>query len=873
MNQSPDRVIIKFKAGGIPVTASELAVTAGLTIEDIAFKYHGGCDGIQAFVRGVGAEWEPIPRDMWHRVRPRSDNDVMFIHRLQGGDGANIFAMVAMILLSVYAPAIGAVLFGAQTAIGTALVLAGGALLIQALFPPDQPSVTGLNKADTESNVFANVSSGGNVLGRDAYLPIVVGSRRILPPDVVNPRAYLVGNIQTYERLFALDGQHTLSSVQGDGQPVTDFPTVATEIIEGDGANGGSTLVTDISVPTPINEVLPAFSLDSKELSDQSVPANSSPRWIQFTTPNHDDLNEINIRLRLDGLYKTDSVTQAIRMPIRVQFRAKGGGSGDWKSIPEIHIIGRTVSTKLIELRFRWDGDWGDFSTGGELSYEFWNEVPAVTAHTLSDGSSGTQWQAESWWDDGAGFQDTVNITDRRHDIRVDMSETVLAKGAYEWRIMRGYIVDDTALSSAYVYDSNVVSMFVGWVDGTNVIPLDQGSYTGSINAVQATSRASTQPVQWPATTLLGVVSSGQTIKDISVLAARYINDYDGASWITSTAASVNPASHYRQILFDYLTYHGMDTTLIDDTSMVAWRQECIDRGYECNGVFAGETVGETLSALATAGFARPRYSDGFGIEYFRDRSADIPVQTFSPRNTSDISFKIVNPERQFGYRVKFDNEDDEWRQDEIEVMLDNAADVNTWETLGYKAISSPTLVRRRAYFDLLQIDKRRREWTVEAEIEGLVCEMGDLVSVVTDLFDDKSHGARVKSVSDATHITLDQDIPVEVPPSVLGGASPPTVANMLDAGERSEIFISTPTGVVQRTIVGVDHIDSRKIRLDSGLPSTAIEGAHVNITNKANTQHRCFVVGINRKNEERATLTLVDEAPEIYDKIIEKFG
>jgi hypothetical protein len=256
-----------------------------------------------------------------------------------------------------------------------------------------------------------------------------------------------------------------------------------------------------------------------------------------------------------------------------------------------------------------------------------------------------------------------------------------------------------------------------------------------------------------------------------------------------------------------------------------------------------------------------------FSIDYFRDRSAELPVQTFSPRNSS-VTARIISPDRAVGIRAGFENELDNYKTDEIEVTLGNVVDIENWEGVAYSAISNPSQVRERATFDLLQRDRRRREWQVETAIEGVVCQVGDLVSVVSDLFDDKSTGARIRTVIDASTLALDQ--------SVLGSAGTsfaanPPIASLFSVGEKSIAFISTPTGMVQRNITA---LDGNVITLETALSSTAdLVGAHVTITTVSNSTHRCFVTSIQRGNDETATLTLVDEAPMIWTEMQRLFG
>ncbi len=879
-----DQLTVQLKAGGLPMPACRIAVLPGQTVEQILEKHFGSSENAGVFIRGHGIQWDPLPRKQWRNVKPKINDAILITHTLQGpGNKKAVFATIAMIALTIAAPylagpaGLGFIAGTLTHTIATAAITIGGSLAIQALFPSDRssPQDFGLPGGGSESGTFSDVTTDSNVLGKEAYLPLVVGQRRISPPDIVQPRTYLENGVQVLERLQALDGPHLLSDPHVDRSPTSDFDAITTQITDGKEATGTYTFVDKISVPVQISEQLVPFNLDGVDLTNQDQPADSEPGWIHFATPDNAFLEEINIRLKLDSFYKSDSATQEVRVPLRIQFRAKG--TDTWDSFPEIHIVGRNTVSKLLELRIRWDGIFGDATTGGEFDYEFWQQVPPVTDHVLSDGSEGAdQWQAHDLFSRGPGYTDSKHIQAQRHYIRVDFNETTFPKGAYEWRVKRGWATTDTGINSSYSDGSNVVSMFLArYSNDLWQIPQDQGSFIPSISVIQATAIANEQPCQWPETSLIAYKSKGQSFRNASVLAARYINDWDGSAWATETATSKNPASHYRQLLYDYLVFNGYDTDLIAESEFVAWRQECIDRGYECNAVFAGETILEALSALATAGFARPRISEGFGIDYFRDRSSEIPAQTFSLRNTSNISFEIGNESLPAGFRVKFDNEEDSFKPDELVVTNELVSMFRGMEALSYKAITKPSLIERRGTFDLLQKTHRKRIWTVGTSLEGFICELGDLVSVVSDLFDDESQGVRIRQVIDDIHITIDQLIDPIAPPNDLTSGSPPDVADIFNAGERSIIFVTTPSGVVQRTIIGAEN---NLLRLDEALPGTSeelqeIAGTHANITTLSNAEHRCFVVGIERTNEENSRLTLVDEAPEIYEHMHEKYG
>jgi len=280
------------------------------------------------------------------------------------------------------------------------------------------------------------------------------------------------------------------------------------------------------------------------------------------------------------------------------------------------------------------------------------------------------------------------------------------------------------------------------------------------------------------------------------------------------------------------------------------------------------------LEGIATAGYARPRVSDQFGIDWFRDRSAERPVQTFSPRNAS-IRFELVMGEKPVGIRANFQNADRDFADDEMQINNPFYSNFSGYEVRTYSTIAKPALVERRAVFDLLQsYYQGRRAIYVDCAIEGLICDRGDLVGVVTDLMDDAHSGARIRKVIDSTTFIYDQEIPTESTTSLYSIPDVFDPANIFTVGEQSVVLISTPTGTEMRTVVAAEQTpDGWMIRVDTPLPSTDLAGGHFVVGPVSRFMTRCIVSEVNRQGEERAQLVLVDEAPEIFQTMQERFA
>ncbi|MGV8830351.1 MAG: hypothetical protein ACOH2N_00105 [Devosia sp.] len=860
--------------------SQRLTLPLGSTVEQIACASHAELDDVRAWVRapvGHPVEWIELPRENWRHVKPKVNDAVMFRYRLHGDWVKSAFAIAASIAISIAVPFLAPILGTVGAALAGAALGIGASLAINALFPAQQNqasfSSSVANAPQERARQFSNVESGSNVLAKEAYLPVVVGTRRISPPEIAQPHYFLQDGQQTINRIFALDGHHDITDVQVDRAPITDYANITTEIRNGAETTSVSTFITKVTKPTGISDTLSTFSLDALTLVDQETPSNSEPTWVRFTTITDAKLEEITLRLQLDSFIKTDSPTENIRVPVRFRLRPKGS-TGAWLNGPEIHFVGRDVSTSLKEVRFRWDGVFGDDEPGGSIQYEFFQRVPAA-GYALSDESTGDQWQADASFVSGSGLRDVANVQGRRNGIRITLDPAVFPQVEYEWEVIRGIAVSRDALnSSTYVLGGAVNSLFLARNIGASwQVPVDQGSFVGRITVQQATSIVGRQPCQRPSVALIALQAKGQSVRSVTALASRYVMDWDGTGWNTLTTTS-NPATHYRQVLFDYMAYHGIRTDLIVEEQFVGWRQECIDRGYEVSAVFAGSSVKDTLDGIAMAGYARPRYSDGFGIDWFRDRSAERPVTAFSPRNAS-INLQWVMSEKPVGIRANFQNADRDYADDEVQINNPFYSNFSGYDVRSYATIAKPALIERRAVFDMAQAHYQgRRAIIVDCSTEGAICDRGDLVGIVTDLMDDAHSGARIRKVIDSTTFTYDQEIPTESTTSLFGVPNIFDPANIFTVGEQSVVLVSTPTGTEMRTIVAaLETGDGWTIRVDAPFTSTDLAGAHFVLGPVSRFMTRCIVSEVKRQGQENAQLVLVDEAPEIFQTLQERFA
>jgi len=127
-------------------------------------------------------------------------NDVLNIKAdVQGGDGSNPVAIVAMIALIYFTGGIGAAAFGAGTfgagAVNMAIMVVGS-LLINKLFPPDTPSFE-----DSPSPTYS-LTGGRNSIRIDQPIPIICGTHKYIPDLGARPYATYEGEDQYLYQVF-----------------------------------------------------------------------------------------------------------------------------------------------------------------------------------------------------------------------------------------------------------------------------------------------------------------------------------------------------------------------------------------------------------------------------------------------------------------------------------------------------------------------------------------------------------------------------------------------------------------------------------------------------------------------------------------------
>jgi hypothetical protein len=849
---------------------------------------------------------ELIPRACWHLVRPKLSAQVpvgITLHfPLYGGDGGGgnstkqTLALVATIVVFLAAAAVsgGALGFlgpaflagqiGATVAAATISV--AGSLAIAALTPaptletPAAASNTGITDYSGKP-----VSLSGNVLAPGAAVPRVIGTHRIHPPLICEPLIEIVGEKEYGETVYALAGPHAITDVRVGNVPVDEIEEVVIEVQEGTQDSLIPSLVSRQGKTQGVNIELSRHIM--AEGADQALlhpasPTDDLPQWHRIVTRNAPD--EVWLTLTWpEGLFNELTPTNTWQQPLRVRLRARGDVS--WIDLPEVHFSFNQPQpfTKMIVIK------WvvsllvlavPPTARGPIYAYK---QVPAQTASP-----AGSVWDAHSYFSAGAGNHllsaataATSNV--RNVELLADrvvfwLDPATFPPDVYEIEVKLGQSVDPSIFTaSTYVFGPNIKDLFGYFLSGgVASVAMRKGDVHDRAIVTRAASVWNENPVATAQDfATISVRVHSRTLEQLSCLASGYVLDWDGYEWGDLVATS-NPAPHFRDVLAGTLAAEPLPADMIDDANLLEWRTHCNTELYTCDAVVDGRSGEDVLRMIAACGYARPRMSETWGVVVDKDRSAESPVQIFTPRNTSGFSFaRAFNP-RPTGLRARFNDADDDYRENALIVLDPDAApDAATkLEEIRYDGLVLEVDVEARALFDLAQLSKRFVFYQATIPVEAMVCQRGDLIGFQHDVITEHAGFARVKDVvlsgANVVSLALDGTIPVKTKPGLFAIASLFIQPAVFDLGAKTGISIrlANQTSIIKEVTAAdeeTDHINFVTPFADPG--STVLRRDCLVTAGRLGFEyHRLLVLDVAPQADLAAQVTFVPEAPELWN-------
>ncbi len=854
-----------------------------------------------------------VPRERWHLVRPKlaTDREVAItLHiRLRGGGGQgggqkNIIALVATIAVLLVAAAVtGGLLGPVAAAIGLPFSLAAGtigasvagaavglvgALAIAALTPAPKLAAAAEPGAPTIDADGKPASLTGNVLAPGAAAPRVLGTRRLFPPLAGQPLPELVGDNEVVEGVYVLAGPHALSLVRAGDIAAADISEMTVELQDGTASALTQSLVPRQSRTIANNLLMSQHALDKTTqylLDTTKSLADALPKWESVVS--RDSPDEIWVRLAWhEGLFQESAPTGTMNHPVRVRIRRRGDST--WINLPEIHFSSNKPIPFQKDIRIKWatiPAIPNAPPTNQGPVYAF-KSVPGQDGVFITPVTAG--WSAHSHFSGGAGNDVLSSATLASSNVRnVELhpekvvfylsAATFPQDAQYEIQIRRAspYIASNFNPAN-YQYATVVRDWFeYQGQSGQNIVPIDLGATHDRLVVRHVSSIWNENPIQSTDFATVSVKVRGRALEQISVLASGYVYDWDGSGWNTLTTTS-NPAPHFRDVLGGTLSADPMPADMIDDAGLVAWRTHCVTMGYTIDAVVDGHNAKDVLELIAACGYARPRMSEKWGVAVDKDRSAESPVQIFSPRNMRGFGFARGFPQMPSGFRVRFDNIDNDYHEDEIIVDdVDLLPDQPTrYEQVRYDGFVDENDARARALFDLEQARRRFVFYRGEVPVEALVCVRGDLVGVQHDVIRDEGGYARVIDVktsgSNVTGLILDGSIPVPTEDAWSDPAAAWSSYSSAWAAARTGIAIrlNDQTSIIKEVTAVSEETNDVDFVTPFSNPGASILAADcLVVAGKFGSEYqRMLVLDVTPIADMAAAMTFVPEAPELWN-------
>lgn len=225
-------------------------------------------------------------------------------------------------------------------------------------------------------------------------------------------------------------------------------------------------------------------------------------------------------------------------------------------------------------------------------------------------------------------------------------------------------------------------------------------------------------------------------IQSISAVVQTWCKIWNGSAWVDG--ATSNPAALMRYVLEHPANPRKITdaSTQINLTQLQYFYNYCATKGFEYNGVLGeSRSILEVIRDICAAGRASPALVDGKWTVVIDEAKSNI-VQHFTPHNSWGFEGSKALPKRPDGLRVTYYDQDQDYQEAEI-IVYDTGKDSNTaslFESITLPGVTKKSLVIDHARWHMAQMKLRPEVYTLNSDIEYLVCNRGDRVKVMHDV-------------------------------------------------------------------------------------------------------------------------------------------
>jgi len=312
---------------------------------------------------------------------------------------------------------------------------------------------------------------------------------------------------------------------------------------------------------------------------------------------------------------------------------------------------------------------------------------------------------------------------------------------------------------------------------GSNNEEAKKWRYATRVNLLSVTARRQAKPFISPlntqiARTAIRLISSKQIngqLEGINAIVQTIAPIWSGGNWNTLAPTS-NPASLFIKVLMSPANPRKIPaaemSTRLNLAELGDWYDYCEAHSpkFRFNKLVNGATsVLDVLKDICAAGRASPTQIDGKWTVTI-DRAKPNIVQFFSPHNSWGFeSVRNLNrlPD---GLRVTFFDEANEYQEAEVIVFRygKNQTNSELYETISLPGITTTALAIDHARWHMAQAVLRRETYSLNTDMEYLVCNRGDRVTVSHDVPMWGLGSGRIKNALSTTLIEVDDAVLID---------------------------------------------------------------------------------------------------------------
>jgi predicted phage tail protein len=867
----------------------DAAMPPGMTLAEVAQWIDSTPAGIDPCAVLL-LDGQPIPAALWAETLTRPGQRIEYRALPRGGGGGRMLLMAvvtfAAIAIAPYlAPslvtAMGAagvtVGLSTATALTTAALSMAGTLLINSIFPVRQ-GASGGGVSITSSPLLQGGSNQSTPYGA---IPVVLGRYRYTAP--IGANTYAETNATTsYLRMLLVWGYGPLqvSDLRIGETPLDNFEEVEYETLTG--------------LDDTAEDKAHFNSLYSKDVTQDSigVTLKKADGYTERTIGEEVDRISINLHFPQGLFGQSGTSGNVLERTCSVSMQIRQIGTSSWSEVAQ------TIPSKVLSLPPAWyntDDDaalepvyrWTRISLSKTNQIIVRHGAFSASASAAPSGALLQRLQADNF-----GVSATFDRLPALGPEEEDLHQIcIFGDGVYSVVDTRGHQGIGSVTGCSLAMSARTATLSAGGVtraqvetysvrkntqtafSATTEFYVPRGRYdvrvkrtnefTGSNQTYDdcvwqsLTGFSNNKPIVPPkpmAMTALRIKATNQlngSVAGISGTVQSICKDWDSASGTWIVRPTRNPASLLRHVLQHPANAQRILDSMLDLPALQSWHDYCRTNKFMFDAVLSQQkSLLDVLRDVAAAGRASPAIRDGLRTVLV-DRPRTTAAQFFTAHNSWGFEGARALPVMPHAFRVSFSNAERGYQPDEMLVYNDgySASNATLFEALTLPGVTTTAAVFKHARFHLAQLRLRPETYTLNADIEHLVCTRGDLVRVTHDVPMWGLGSGRIRERVSSTVLALDEAIP-------------------MDAGVQYTIRIRLEDGSSITRTIAAAALDGHytQITLTSGV--SAYEAAPGNLFlagSLASESVELVVNTIEPGDNMTARITLSDYAPSIY--------